>query len=342
MSYMDVLFSAPYSGALYGWFMQRKEEFSPDLPPYPMEAPYFRHALRGAARARTTALAALVMFDRVYLAAGDLAAPSQMRSSLNDGMPRRRDFSGHLGITVGQNLMHYAGIHVGVDNIPDIAKAPGMPTALRSIPQDEYWNEIVGAVADAMLVGILGVPLICGPRRRKVIQALINLGIIDRAMIFGHPSPTAGWATDGVEEGEKIILSLESYQELSALKLRNETLHSVGEVKNDTAVRACAESFQALLSEQSTSVSQDHLRELALTASRRVRLAGRIDKVISFFTGTLGFASLAPSAGPLLGPVSASDALMHGPTQVVAQRNSWYEFASRASSAAIQSRILGP
>ena len=34
---MDVLFSTPYSGALYSWFMQRKADFNAGLYEYPMD-----------------------------------------------------------------------------------------------------------------------------------------------------------------------------------------------------------------------------------------------------------------------------------------------------------------
>jgi len=128
---------------------------------------------------------------------------------------------------------------------------------------DEWWLEVTGAVADAMLVREHRVPLICGRRRRQVINCLIRMQVISREMILGHDSPAENLRFDPVGEGQRMATVFRSYQKLTALTLRGPTLRSLADVKDDQSVRRAAESFQMILAGPTPIHSQRELRDAA-------------------------------------------------------------------------------
>lgn len=190
-----MIFSAPFSGALYRWFAQCLASKGQPVSPGILEETqgYYDHAFTGAREIADVAIATLVMFDGVYLGAGDLPAPDAMREHLKVAGRGRRSFSSHLGVTIGANALHDAYRILGTaDDIRSLAEVPIVATALKDVPAVEHAMELTEAVADALLVGEYARPLICGSRRRGVLNALIATGVINQRVLYRDASPLAG------------------------------------------------------------------------------------------------------------------------------------------------------
>lgn len=324
---MQVLFSAPYSGAVYQWFAECGPEFDPNVRPDLPTAPpgYYSHALRGSRKLRDVALASLVMFDQVLLASGDLPAPSSMIPWTRPWRTAEQSRVPSLGVTVVQNAIHAASQYIG-DSVPDIARQPEVRSVFRRLHPDEWWFEITGAVSDAMLVREHHVPLICGRRRRKVINGLIRMQVISREMLLGSASPIGNLRWDPIRDGEGVSTALLSYQKLTALRLREPTLRRVADIKDDRSVRRVSDSFQALLAAPAPVRGEEELREAARAALRSRRLLGRLGGLVDINGLGFGLASVPPTSAFGFGPASLGVPLLKLPVAASAEQHSWVEF----------------
>lgn len=104
------------------------------------------------------------MLDEIYIAAGDFATPDAMRDERSRDAGR---FGESLGVTIGPNLRHEANQHVGsAEDIAALAREPEFTGLFVGMTDGEVWLEIVDAVADSMLMGMLRRPIVCGRHRR--------------------------------------------------------------------------------------------------------------------------------------------------------------------------------
>lgn len=294
---------------------------------------YYHHAFSGAREIADVAIATLVMFDGVYLGAGDLPAPNAMRAHLKAGGKGRKSFSTDLGVTIGANAYHDAYQILGnADDIRDLAHFPVVATALQDVPAAEHELELIGAVADALLVGEYARPLICGPRRRGVLNALIETGVINQRMLYRDASPLAGLRNDPVEQGEHYGATLGDYVELRAIRLNEPTLELVGAVKDNKDVRSSAESFQALLTGPSAPETRVELHGRLQLAASRHRLIRKAGKLVEFGAYGLAVASMVPGMIPAVGAASLMAPVARLGTRAADQRESWFQFNTRINS----------
>lgn len=297
ISSVDVIFSAPFSGALYRWFAQCLALKGHAVSPGILEETqgYYHHAFTGARDITDVAIASLVMFDGVYIGGGDLPAPNTMREHPKVASRARRSFSSDLGVTIGANAFHDAYRLLGdADDIHSLASLPVVATALKDVPAPEHAMELAGAVADALLVGEYARPLICGSRRRGVLNALIAAGVINQGMLYRDASPLAGLRNDPVVQGEHYGATLGNYVGLRAIRFDEPTLELVGAVKDNKDVRSSAESFQTLLSEPNAPGTSDELRERLQVAASRHKFIGNVGKFIEYGAYGLAVVSMGP------------------------------------------------
>lgn len=324
---MKVLFSAPYSGAVYQWFAECGPEFDPNVrPEFPTAPPgYYSHALCGSRKLRDVALASLVMFDQVLLASGNLPAPSSMIPWTRSRRTSEQLKVPSLGVTLVQNAIHAASQYIG-SSVPDIACHPEVWSVFRRLHPDEWWFEVTGAVSDAMLVREHHVPLICGRRRRKVINGLIRMQVISREMLLGSASPIDNLRWDPIRDGEGLSTALLAYQKLTALGLREPTLRRVADIKDDRSVRGVSESFQALLAGPAPVRGEDELREAAVRALRSRSLLGKLAGLVNISGIGFGLASVPPTAPFGSSPTSLGLPLLKLPIAARVAQHSWVEF----------------
>lgn len=329
---MDVIFSAPFSGALYRWFAQCLASSGQQVSPGILEhrEGYYHHAFAEAREITEVALATLVMVDNVYLAGGDLPAPAAMRAHLKGTVRGRHAFRDDLGVTIGANALHEARQILGnSDDVRSLALLPAVAAALHDIPVAEHEMELAGAVADALLVGEYRRPLVCGARRRGVFDALISVGVINQRMLYQDSSPLAGLRNDPVAEGEQYGVTVGNYMNLRALRLAQPTLELVGKVKDDKLVRASAESFQTLLVHPSAPGTSEELHERLERAASSHRLIGKIDRIVGYGAYGLGVTSLVSGVSPVIGATSVMAPVVHLATRAANQRDSWFQLDTR-------------
>lgn len=337
ISSMDVIFSAPFSGALYRWFAQCLAMKGHSVSPGILNETegYYHHAFTGARDITDVAIATLIMVDGVYLGGGDLPAPDTMREHLKVASRARRSFSSDLGVTIGANALHDAYRILGdADDIRSLASLPVVATALTGVPAAEHAMELAGAVADALLVGEYARPLICGSRRRGVLNALIATGVINQGILYRDTSPLAGLRNDPVMQGENYGATLGHYVGLRAIRLAEPTLELVGAVKDNKDVRSSAESFQALLSGPSAPGTSYELRERLHLAESRHKFIGKAGKLIDYGAYGLAVASMVPGMLPAFAAASLMAPVAHLGTRAADQRESWFQFDTRINSVA--------
>lgn len=339
---MDVIFSAPYSAAIFYWLAEQLRDRGEAVAPYDelaRGAGYYRHAFRGAPAAVPLAITSTIMLDDIYIRGGDFAAPGAMR--LQRAADRKLSgFGSGLGITVGPNLLHDASRCVGnSDDLVALATETEFGGFFDDWDRDEVRLELENAIADAMLVGELGRPLVCGPSRRAVIDALVRIGVITQEMLFADPSPLAGIGRDPIEGGRRVPEIVDRYREVTALRFDAPTLTELSRVKDDAKVRESAVAFQQILGgERSFDTDAellDSMRE-ARSAARRHGVAARLTTLASH---ALSIASLVPALGAAAGLAAlALPAALHT-TRPVASGASWYEFTPRVRSASASARL---
>jgi hypothetical protein len=337
ISSVDVIFSAPFSGALYRWFAQclavKGHSVSPGI--FEETQGYYHHAFTGADEIKDVAIASLVMFDGVYLGAGDFAAPDAMREHHKMGGLVRRSFSSDLGVTIGMNALHDAYRFLGdADDIHSLASLPEVANALKDVPAPEHAMELAGAVADALLVGEYARPLICGSTRRGVLNALISAGVINQGMLYRDPSPLAGLRNDPVMQGKHYGATLNNYVELRSIRFNRPTLELVGAVKDNKDVRSSAESFQTLLSGPSAPETGEELRERLELAASRNKYIRSVGKIIEYGAYGLAVVSVVPGMLPAVGAASLMGPVARLGTRAADQRESWFQFDTKINSVA--------
>jgi len=330
---VDVVFSAPFSGAVFSWF---EDCLRGDSHRYDTSHPgYYSHAFRGAQQFQSQALASLVMLDDIYLAAGDFRTPLLMR-----GDATRKRTPADLGVTVGPNFMHDASRLVGShEDALALAREPELRDLLSSLPQQELWLEIVGAVADALLIGELKRPLVCGTQRRSVINALIGLGVITQEILFADSSPTAGVGSDPVGRGRRIDGVISTYTELAALEFREPTLETIAAIKNDARVRESAEAFQLILAGQGDADIRGELIERLNVArtTRQVRKAG--GTILNLSSVGMSVASLFPGPALALGLSALTATGLEKAIGPLTKNATWYEIGPRIKFAEALSHV---
>jgi hypothetical protein len=310
---MKVILSYPWLGALY-WWMQGTGDYAISAR---SQHPHYRHLYGNAEQNVDVALATTVVFEDVIVAAADTRFPQS--TSPSSEIARIASLSLTADWEARLEEQNLAG-----SVAKDVLEDPYIKMILRRVPWKAKAAVIEDAIVDAYLIGKYHSPLICGAGRYRIIDRLINLGVVTKEMVTGTPIFHLNEGPHSLGEEGLMATGLESYVELAALSFRSEDVPALATVKNQPVIREYAEGFQnALLRTREPGPTLNQLMTEAVHSSH---VASQISGVLSFVSRGLSFLGLFPGFSAAGIPAVLTDWIS---VLIGAQggRRAWYESA---------------